>query len=115
MQVTGTVVVRLNGASIRSESGAQLSMGGFERAPRFADHGLLGFSKKPVESTITCTLAHTAQTDLQAINETENATLIFETDTGVTYTVRNAWCSKPPELTGGEGQVAVEFKGSPAI
>ena len=114
-QVTGTVVVRLNGNTLRSESGAKLDLGGFERTDRYADHSLLGYSQKPIASMCSCTLAHTAQTDLQAIMDTVDATLIFETDTGKRYTIRNAFCTKPPTLTGGEGQVEVEFKGQPAV
>lgn len=113
-QVTGTVVVRLNGSSLRSEEGATLDIGGFERTERYADHSLLGFSKKPIAAVVSCSIAHTALTDLRAIEESEDVTLIFETDTGVTYTIRNAFCTKPPSMKE-EGKVDLEFKGQPAV
>jgi hypothetical protein len=115
MRVTGTVLIRMNGRSLRSKPGATLSMGGFERTDQYADHELLGYSQKPIASSITATLAHTIQTDLQAIMDAVSVTLVFETDTGKKYTIRNAFCTKPPELSGDEGGVAIEFKGPPAI
>ncbi len=114
-QVTGTVVVRKNGRSLRSKANATLVLGGVERTEQYADHGLAGYSQKPLASVITATLIHTAQTDLQDIMDTVDATIIFETDTGKRYTMRNGFCTKPPELTGGEGEVSVEFKGQAAI
>lgn len=115
MKVTGTCVIRMNGKSLRSESGATMSLGGFERADRYADHGLLGYSEKPIAAMVSGNLAHTSATDLQEIMDAVDVTIIFETDTGVRYTMRNAFCTKPPELTSGEGQVSFEFKGKAMI
>lgn len=114
-QVTGTVVVRMNGLSLRSDAKATLSLGGYERKDRYADHGLAGFSQTPIASSIKANLLHTAQSDLQSIMDAKDVTLIFETDTGKRYTISNAFCTKPPELTGSEGEVSVEFMGNPAI
>jgi hypothetical protein len=114
-QFTGTVVVRMNGLSLRSESNASMEMGGKDRNARYADHGVAGFSEKPIASKVSCNIAHAADTDLQKIADAKDVTLIFETDTGRSYTIRNAFCVKPPHLTGGEGTAAIEFQGQPAI
>ena len=113
-QVTGTVVVLLDGMSLRSKVGASLDIGGWERQAEEADGEIIGFRKKKVPAMCTATLAHTSESELRAIDETEDATLVFETDTGVRYTVRNAFSTRPPKLTGGEGEVSVEFQGQPA-
>ena len=113
-QVTGVAIVRVDGASLRSKEGAKLVFGGFERTPVYADGVLIGFSAKPTAAMVTATLAHTSSSDLAAIRDTVDATILFETDTGTTYTIRGAFCTKPPELTGGEGDVAVEYAGQPA-
>jgi len=115
VQVTGTCVIRMNGRSLRSETGATMHLGGKERTARYADHDLLGYSQKPIAAVVSGNLAHTAQTDLQAIADATDVTIIFETDTGVRYTMRNAFSTKPPELTGGEGQVSFEFNGKAMI
>lgn len=115
--VTGVCIIRLNGKSIRSMDGASLNLGGFERKARQADGKTIGFSKKPVEPMIKASLVHTSLTDLDAINNLDDGTLIFETDSGVVYTIANAFCVKPPELKGGDSSaVDVEFSGAqPAV
>lgn len=113
-QFTGTVIIRANGTSIRSKDGARLAIGGKERTPVYADGDIIGYSEKPIAATVTCTIAHSATTDLFAIRDQVDITLVFETDTGATFTIRGAFCTKPPEITGGEGDVAVEYTGKPA-
>ncbi len=105
----------MNGLSLRSDAKASMSLGGFERKDRYADHTLLGYSQTPIAAEIKCNLLHTVQTDLQSIMDATDVTIMFETDTGRRYTMRNAFCTKPPELTGGEGECSVEFKGHAAI
>jgi hypothetical protein len=114
-QVTGTIIVRLDGVSLRSDAKATMSLGGKERKSRYADHGLVGFSETPIAASIKATLLHTADTDLQLIADARNVTLMFETDTGKRYTIRGAYSIKPPELTGSEGEVSVEFEGQAAV
>jgi hypothetical protein len=114
MQVTGTCIIQQDGMSLRSKDGAKLAMGGKERTAVYADGLLLGPSEKPIASTVTATLAHTADSDLISINDAKNVTLTFLCDTGKRYVVRGAFCTKPCELTGGEGEVEVEFMGQPA-
>ena len=115
MNVTGVCILRMDGLSLRSKEGAKLSYGGKERTPQYADGVLVGPSAKPVAATVTASLVHCSDSDLQAIADAENVTILFETDTGKKYTVRAAFSTKPPELTGGEGEVAVEFAGQPAF
>jgi hypothetical protein len=113
--VSGTCIVRIDGASIRSKAGAKIMLGGEERTEVYADGQFIGFASKPVVATITATLAHTSTSDLSALRDITDSSLIFETDSGVVFSVRNAFLTKPPELTGGEGDVAVEFKGQAAV
>ena len=113
--VTGTVIVRYNNLSISSKPGAKLDLGGYTRTPVFADGVLIGSSSKPEASKVSCTLAHTSSSDLDTLNNAFDGTLLFETDSGVTFTIRNAFLVKPPELTGDGGDVAVEFAGQPAV
>lgn len=113
--VTGTVIVRLDGRSIRSKPGAKLNAGGRERTPQVADDAVIGFSQKVIPSEVTCTLVHTSVSDILSLNDVTDATLMFEADSGVVLMVRSAFLKQPIELTGGEGDVAVVFCGQPAV
>ncbi len=113
--ITGVVIVRMDGLSLRSKEKAKLEMGGFERMPVFADNELIGFSKKPVEAKVSATLAHTADSDVAAISNAESVSIEFACDNGVSFLIANAFCTKPPTLTGGEGDLEVEFAGKAAV
>lgn len=114
-QVSGTIVVKMNGRSLRSDAKSTMSLGGKERDAKYADHDLLGFCEKPIAASLKGTLYHTAESDLQGLADARNVTITFETDTGRVYTIRNAFSTKPPELTGGDGEISIEFMGHAAI
>lgn len=105
----------MNGLSLRSDAKATLNFGGKERKDRYADYGLIGYSETPKGAEIKANLVHTVQSDLQSINDATDVTLIFETDTGKRYTIRNAFSATPPELSGDGGEISVHFIGQPAI
>lgn len=113
-QVTGIVKVFVNGTLQRSKEGAKLITGGKERTPQVG-HSVYGYSEKVVPSTVEFTLAHTADISLTDLNDIVDATVKFETDTGKSFLINNAFTSKPTELTGGEGDVAVEMMGDEAV
>lgn len=114
--VTGVVVLKINGRSIRSQDGASLKLGGKTRTARMADGQIVGFSAMPVPSEVTAELLHTSIADVDAINALEDGTLSFECDSGPVYTVSNAFCTTPPEIKGGENSsVSVSFQGQAAI
>lgn len=113
-QVTGVCIIKMDGAALRTKEGATLNFGGNERTPVYADGVLTGFANKPMAATVSGTLAHTANTDVEGLRNAENVTLVFECDTGVSYLVNEAFLTTPPELTGGEGDMTVEFAGQPA-
>lgn len=114
MKVTGIVKIFVNGALQRSKEGASLVLGGKERTAQ-TGHSVYGYSEKVVPSEVEFTLAHTADSDIIALNETVDATFRFETDTGVTFLVTNAFVTTPLKLTGGEGDVEVAMQGDPAV
>ena len=113
-QVTGIVKVFVNGTLQRSKEGAKLITGGKERTPQVG-YAVYGFSEKVIPATVEFTLAHTADSEIIALNDLVDATLKFETDIGKTFLITNAFVTKPVELTGGEGDVAVEMMGDPAV
>jgi len=112
-QVTGIVKIYLSGALQRSKEGATLETGGKERAA-VTGHSVYGFTEKVVPSKVNFDLAHTSDTDVLEINDMVKETVKFETDTGLTYLITNAFTTKPCTVKGG-GDCPVEMMGDPAV
>lgn len=111
-QVTGIVKVYVNGKLYRSKKGATLKTGGKKREA-VVGHKVYGFSEEIEASALDCTLVHMADTDVSEINGLTEATLRFETDTGVTYLVTNAFTTEPTEIKEG-GDMPLKMSGDPA-
>lgn len=110
-QVTGRVFIRVNGKLLRSKDGAKITnIGGFERTA-VVGYEVYGYVEKVVAPSIECTLVDTADLKLKEIHAITNATCNFDTDTGKTYILREAWCESALSLTGGEGEVECKFTG----
>lgn len=107
-QVTGRVFITVNGSRLASKEGAKLDMGGVTRTGVAGDSGVHGYSEKTEIPHIECTISHKADTDLVALAAWTNETATFQTDTGQTYLLRNAWLAKPPELSKGEISLRLE-------
>ena len=105
-QVTGRVFLSLNGQRIRSKEGASLEMGGVERDAAISDAGVDGYMEKIIAPKVDCKISHTDQTRLKDL-QGFLGTLTFETDTGVVFTLTEAWNVKPPKLE--KGEVTLEF------
>lgn len=111
MKVTGRVYIRVAGKLLRSKEGAKLvNFGGLERPPVVGNE-VYGYVEKVVAPSIECTIVDTADLSLKEIHAITGATATFETDTGKTYIVRDAWCESALTLTGGEGEVEAKFTG----
>lgn len=107
-QVTGRVFITVNGARLASKEGAKLDMGGVTRTGVAGDSGVHGYSEKTEIPFIECTISHKADTDMVALAAWANESATFQTDTGQTYLLRNAWLAKPPELSKGEISLRLE-------
>lgn len=112
-QVTGIVKIYVNGKLYRSKEGAKLKTGGKKREA-VSGHAVYGFSETVEPSELDATLAHMADTDVIEINDMTDATLRFETDTGQTLMVPNAFTAEPCELSSG-GDLSLKMMGEPAI
>lgn len=108
-QVTGRVFVAVNGNRLTSKPGAKLTFGGVEREGVAGDSGVHGYMEKTSIPAIDCTISHKGDTSLTDLRNITDASLTFQTDTGHTFLVRNAWCANALELTNGE--VTLKFEG----
>jgi hypothetical protein len=107
MQIAGKVFLTLNGQRLRSKEGASLETGGTEREAVISDSGVDGFMEKETAPKVDCKVSLSADVRLADLQAFKDGTLVFETDTGRTFTLINAWCAKPPKLE--KGEVSLEF------
>ncbi|WP_024303325.1 phage tail tube protein [Pseudogulbenkiania sp. MAI-1] len=112
-KLTGIVYVNLNGSRLRSKPGASLKVGGAIRKAETDVNGFAGHSTEEIKpAEVKCTLLHADDTDLVALQQIEGATLVFETDSGQRYLVRDAGTEGEVEMKGKE--VDITFTGAPA-
>ena len=112
MQITGRAFIKSNGTLLRSMAGAKLRLGNIERSTVKADTGVVGYTEAPGEPGVDCTLSHAADTSMEALAAIKDASITFETDTGKTYILRNAWLANGLELTANEnGDLPLVFNG----
>lgn len=102
MQVTGKVYITVRGQRLRSKEGAKLETGGAQREAAISDSGVDGFTEAITAPRVEFTLNHTADISLADIHSVRDETLTYETDTGRSFTLSNAWSSVPPSMQKGE-------------
>jgi hydrogenase maturation factor len=110
---TGTAYISLNGRRIGTVPGSgKLSPGGVVRTPLMIDGGLAGYTEKPQHAEIECEIAMSGDVDIMEINKATSMTLMFETDSGQAYVVRNGAVMEP--LKHEAEKTAAKFFGAPA-
>lgn len=110
MQVTGICYIRINGQLLRSKEGAKLDNIGGKTREAVVGHSVYGFTETVVAPTVDAVLADTRDLSIIDIQNTTDATVTFETDTGKQYVISHAWCESAGSLTAG-GDVEVKFTG----
>lgn len=115
MRVTSVIYIKVNGSRQNTRPGGTFNPGGYERGGISADNtAYVGYTERPVASRVSVTVVHTSDTDFAAMNEWRSVTLEVYTDTGKKYVIAGAGLAGPPELSGDEGEIGLEFIGPPA-
>lgn len=112
-QYTGRATVTINGRRLRSKEGAKLNVGGIERDPAMSDSGVDGYTEKFTNPQVDCSINHSRDISLKSIQDFKDGTLLFETDSGSVFTIKDAWCAKAPEMS--KGEVSLVFQGTECI
>ena len=112
MQITGKAIVRVNGQEWRTEDGASLDVGGCKRNMKVGGGKVYGYNEETVEPKLECKMYHTREDDLTAIGKIVDATVMFESDTGDCYILREACVLEPAKLESKDGSVSVSFSGT---
>lgn len=115
MKCTGLLTVKVDGDTIFAKAGqVELDVGGMERKEVDADGRILGYTEKPVPSKLTVTCQHTSDTDMRALADQSNVSCVVTLDSGVKYLIDGAFLSKPPVLSGENGDIKLEYIGQSA-
>lgn len=113
-QLLGRAYVKIDGAVLRSNTGAKLDVGGVVRSAVVGNQ-VHGYAESVKEATVECEISLAKGDSLEGLRNTAGATITFECDTGQTYVVRDAWLQDPPVMTEGEGgKIPLTFGGQPA-
>tara|TARA_R110001583_G_scaffold15059_2_gene62469 strand:+ start:29277 stop:29639 length:363 start_codon:yes stop_codon:yes gene_type:complete len=101
---------------LATKPGTTFNKGNLKKDPVMGDNGVLGHTEK-FESApnIKCTLVDTIQTDVTALENFVNGTVLLETNNGKKYTLTDAWVGNELELNTEDGTLPVEFYGTELI
>jgi hypothetical protein len=108
-QCTGKAIIRVNGKELRAFDDASLDVGGVKREAVKGSGKIFGYKEETAEPVLECKIAHRADTDLVELGTIVDATVIFESDTGDTYILRDAFVTETPKLSAGDGSVELKF------
>lgn len=105
----GIAKITVDGELLESLPGAKLDTGGITRTPVRGD-GKIGFAESRKEATVECEISLSSQTDVARLNNAQDVTVLFETDVGQSWILREAWLVNPVAMTGGEGgRIPLQF------
>lgn len=107
-QLTGRITIRLDGKELKSKDGATVDPGGVNRTTEKGGGRILGFTEEDVQASASFKLVHDKSVSLIALNKLVDATLSFETDSGVTFILRGAYTTKTVPLSGNEVSVEMD-------
>lgn len=113
-RVVGQVRVKVDGGLLETDGSSTMDVGGPKRDPITGDYQAGAFRESTEPSKVETTILMKAGLSLAALGRIDNATVTMETDTGVTYVVRNAYVAEPVSFASNDGKAKVVFMGPPA-
>jgi len=109
-QRTGRVYLTINGTYYESDGGAKLSNANAMTREDVIGDQIHGFKEVLKAPTLECSLIHGGDLDVLAVGDIVDGTVIFRTDTDISYTLSNCWVSELKDLDGKEGKLGVTIK-----
>lgn len=114
-QVMGRAFITVGGQRLASVPGtAKLNTGGVKRTARVSDAGTVYYTEEPTQSELECEILITADTDVIGLNNTTDAVVLFQADSGQNFMVRNGAMEEPLNPQAGEGKTSIKMFGAPA-
>jgi hypothetical protein len=109
-QRTGKAYIYVNGVLQETMKGSKLEgLGGITRDVVKGSQ-IYGYAEEAVEVTLSCSFAHGPGISAEAINAITDAVILYETDSGVLFTLLDCFNSKPPSLDVDGHKLDCEFK-----
>lgn len=112
-RVVGQMKVKVDGTSYPTSGETSLEIGGPSREAVAGDFDASAFKESTNPSKADVTINYKIGVSLSSLRAIDNATLVLETDTGVTWIVRNAYVSDVISFDQ-SGKAKVVFQGPPA-
>ncbi|ADU63400.1 MULTISPECIES: phage tail tube protein [Pseudodesulfovibrio] len=109
MQVTGKAIIRVDGTELRTQDGATLNPGGEKREAQVGNGKVHGYKEETQAPELECQVFHTADLSLKALGAITSATVMFETDTGAVFVLREAFVTDVPSLNVKDGTVGLKM------
>lgn len=108
-QVMGRALIRVNGAEIPTLDGSTLTPSSIPREVK-KGYRVLGFAyTDPQEAMVECKIQQTQSgPSVDDINAMDNVTVTFQSDTGETWTLVNAWSDGKAKVTD-KGEIDANF------
>ena len=98
------------------KEGVELQFGNLKREAVMGDDGVLGYSEKYESApSVKGTIIHAKNTDEDKIKHFVGEHITVETNSGKSYTLKNAWIGDPLTLSVKDGQIEVLFYGEELI
>jgi hypothetical protein len=114
MQYLGRASITYDGQEIDSMPGAKINLGGIKRKQVVGMHRV-GYSEEVAAATVECDLMVSATTPIEEIRSIAGATVVFRTDIGKAWMIRDAFIEDPLDVTSGDGgKVKIKLTGAPA-
>ncbi|WP_373020737.1 phage tail tube protein [Thiomicrorhabdus sp.] len=99
-----------------TKEGGKVNFGNLEKKPVLGDEGVLGYTEEYTEApSIKVTLIDTNELDKENLRNFVDKTIVYATNSGEQYTLKDAWVGNPQELNVKDGQIEVEFYGTKMI
>lgn len=112
MKHHGRATITCNGKRLRSKPGATLNLGGTGRTPEPLDDGSVGYAEATTAPELSCTVPLTADLGVQELRDLVDANVVFESDTGKSWVIREAFIVDTVSVG---ADVTLKFSGQPAV
>lgn len=106
--LTGRATITAGGRRLPSKEGAKLGLGNVKRSAEMGDAGVLGYKEAPTVPYVECTVEHSRDMSVQEFANMVDVTVSFDTDSGRSFVLRNAWQAN--ELVMDKGQISLRFE-----
>lgn len=90
----GKATVKVDGQTLLTDDASKLMTGGVKRNV-VKGNEVHGYAEEAVEASVELNVFIDANTDIDAINNWSDVTVMFQCDTGQTYVLAHAWLEEP--------------------